>query len=325
VEIALIPRVDRDMDTANSNVVRRFIARHFLSDDRFRPPKSIVNAVEAGKLDAHVLLFWKDVVEKISSSPQGWKGSPSFSAAVQYWRNKCAKNGYPLPREYVKGLGGAGAQGRWSIKTGDEIEEWVKQTMMSQGLTGEVQKSVAEVQLEVRHLERLISDAQTRVESHVAGLQKAKSQRGVAQKQKWLDEAMSEIVQFTKALEKANDQLTQLSIAAAKKAKAESYAIEFEKEFQFMLTVASKDLGNKTVLDSVQKAIERFEKGLEIPGPYIEPEARTAGLLDYISGFLIKAWEYLKGAFDFFTDWVGDLAKSTQDIDALLREAGASD
>jgi hypothetical protein len=314
------------MGTANLNVVRRFIARHLLADDRFRPPKSIVNAVETGKLDAHVLLFWKDVVEKISASPQGWKGSPSYSAAVQYWRNKCAKNGYPLPREYVQGLGGAGAQGRWSIKTGDEIEEWVKQAMLSHDLAGDLQKTAAETQMEVQHLERLISDAQSRVEKHVSGLQKAKSQRGTAQKQKWLDEAMSEIVQFTKDLEKAKDQLAELSRAAAKKAKAESYAIEFEKEFQFMLTVAAKDLGNKTVLDSVQKAIDRFEKGLEIPGPYVEPEEmRTASLLDYISGFLVKAWEYLKGAFAFFSDWIDDLAKSSKDINALLQEAGATD
>ena len=72
------------------------------------------------------------------------------------------------------------------------------------------------------------------------------------------------------------------------------------------------------------KAIERFEKGLEIPGPHVEPEAaRTAGVTEYISGFLYKAWHYLQGAFDFFRDWMLDIEKSTKDIDALLKESGA--
>ncbi len=312
------------MDTSTSNVVRRFVARHFLSDDRFRPPKSVVNAVETGKLDSHVLLFWKDVVEKISASPQGWKGSPSYGAAIQYWRNKCASNGYPLPREYMEGLGGKGSQGRWTVKTGDEIEEWVKQAVESQGLVGQLVKTAAEWEMEIQHLERLLDDAQSRVEKHMAGLVKAKTQKGVAQKQKWFDEASVEVAKFGAELEKAKVQLKALKEAAVKKEKAESYAIEFEKEFQFMLMVAAKDLGNTTVMESVKKALARFEKGLEIPGPFVEPEAaRTAGIMDYIPGFLIKAWEYLKGAFDFLTDWVADLDKATKDINGLLKEAGA--
>ena len=92
-----------------------------------------------------------------------------------------------------------------------------------------------------------------------------------------------------------------------------------------MLTVAAKDLGNQTVMDSVKKAIERFEKGLEIPGPHIEPETVTAGVTDYISGFLYKAWHYLKGAFDFFRDFLIDLEKSTRDIEEVLKEAGAGE
>jgi hypothetical protein len=310
--------------TVSSNVVRRFLARNFFSDDKLRPPKSVVNAVETGKLDQHVLLFWKDVVEKISESPQGWRGSPSYGAAIQYWRNKCAKNGYPLPHEFMDGLGGKGSQGRWSIKTGDEIEEWVKQTLASQQLVGTVEKSAAEWGMEIQHLERLLSDAKSRVEKHQASLSKARTQKGVAQKQKWLDEANVEVAKFGTELEKAKKMVGGLSEAAAKKEKAESYAIEFEKEFQFMLMVASKDLGNQTVMASVKKAIERFEKGLEIPGPHVEPEAaRTAGVTEYISGFLYKAWHYLQGAFDFFRDWMLDIEKSTKDIDALLKESGA--
>lgn len=327
------------MTIAAANIVRRFLARSFLADDKFRPPKSVVNAVEAGKLDSHVLLFWKDVVEKISTSPQGWKGSPSYGAAIQYWRNKCASNGYPLPKEYIEGLGGPGSQGRWSVKTGDEIEEWVKQTLASQGLVGTLTRTAAEWEMEIQHLERLLADAHARVEKHKDGLEKAKTQKGVAQKQKWLDEALSEILKFSDELEKAKAQVEALGETAAKKAQAESYAIEFEKQFQFMMTVAVKDLGNKSALETVKKAVARFEKGLEIPGPYIEgpssnPEspdaemwreqrAKNAGILDYLSGFLVKSWEYMKGAFGYFVDWVSDLAKSTKDIDKLLSEAGA--
>jgi hypothetical protein len=319
------------MNQAASNVVRRFLARNFLADDRFRPPKSVVNAVETGKLDSHVLLFWKDVVEKISATPQGWKGSASYSAAVAYWRSKCAKNGYPLPREYMEGLGGKGSQGRWSVKAGDEIEEWVKQTMHSQGLIGTLVKTAAEVEMEVSHTKRLLDDAQARVEKHVAGLGTAKTQKGVAQKQKWLDEAMTEVGNFEAQLEKSIEQVKALKNAAVKKDETENYSIEFEKEFQFRLTVAAKTLDKKSVIDAVHKAIERFEKGLEVPGPYTGPEdeptweAKTAGITDYISGFLIKAWNYLKGAFDLFTDWMMGLKDDTKSIEALLKEAGASD
>ncbi len=313
----------------SSNVLRRFLARRLVADERFRPPKSIVNAVETGVLDSHVLLFWKDVVEKISAGPGGWKDS-SYGAAISYWRNKCAKNGYPLPREYMEGLGGKGSQGRWSIKTGDDIEDWVKQTMMSQGLIASLTKTAAEWEMEIAHLERLLEDAKGRVEKHQAGLAKAKSMKGVAQKQKWLDEAMGDVDKFDKEMAKAREQLKAMTAATEKKAKAESYAIDFEKEFQFMLEVAAKDLGKPTVLDSMKKAIERFEKGLEIPGPYQEPivkplAERSAGIGDWISGFLLKAWEYLKGAFDFFRDWIGDIEKATKDIEGVLKEAGAGE
>lgn len=320
------------MDQATSNVVRRFLARTVFSDDRFRPPKSVVNAVETGKLDSHVLLFWKDVVEKISAAPSGWKGSGSYSAAVAYWRSKCAKNGYPLPREYVEGLGGKGSQGRWSVKTGDEIEDWVKQTMTSQGLIAALATTAAEVQMDVNHTKRLLEEAQAKVEKHVAGLGKAKTQKGVAQKQKWLDEAMTEVGSFEAQLEKLIEQVKTLKATAAKKSDVENYSIEFEKEFQFRMTVAAKTLDKKSVIEAVHKAIERFEKGLEIPGPYqgedVEPQwaaqaSKQAGIVDYISGFLLKAWSYLKGAFDLFTDWVTDLGEETKDIEALLKEGGA--
>ncbi len=159
------------------------------------------------------------------------------------------------------------------------------------------------------------------------GLSKAKSQKGVAQKQKWLEEAKSDMAKFEKELAKAKEQLEALTKAAEKKDKAANYAIEFEKEFQFMMMVAEKDLGKKAVLESLKNAIERFDKGMDVPGPEQAPAVapRTAGLLDFLSGALVKAWEYLKGAFDFFVDWVADLGKTTKDIEKLLSEAGAGE
>lgn len=316
------------MTIVADNILRRFLAKNVLSDDRFRPPLSVVNAVDEGKLDAHVLLFWKDVVEKISASPQGWKGSPSYGAAISYWRNKCAKNGYPLPKEYLEGqLGGEGAQGRWKLKPGDQVEEWVRQTLYSQGLIATLHKTVAEWQMEIVHLERELQEAGARVEKHKAGLSTAKSPAGVAQKQKWLDGAQKDVEKFGAELDNAQKKLKELVAAADKKPEAANYSIEFEKEFQFMMLVAQKDLDKKGVLESVKKAVERFEQGLAIPDA--DPIAhdidryKNAGMFDFITKPLAKAWEYLKGAFDFFRDWISGIGDTTQKIDQMLKQAGA--
>jgi hypothetical protein len=321
------------MQTVAQNVVRRFLAKALLADDGFRPPRSVVNGVDEGKLDPHVLLFWKDCVDKISQSPRGWKGPQSYGAAVAYWRNKCAKNGYPLPTEYLEGLGGEGSAGRWSIKPGDEIEEWVKQTMVSQGLIATLEKTAAEWEMEIAHLERLLGEANTRVQKHTSALSKAKTQKGVAQKQKWLEEASKDVEKFSKEMDKARASVKALSETSAKKEKVSNYAIEFEKEFQFLMLVAQKDLSQKTVLESVKKAIERFEAGLEIPdaespahdvGRYEGPSGKTAGVLDFISGILAKAWEHLKGAFDFFRAWNMSINDDTKELYRVMHDAGLS-
>lgn len=320
------------MHSSISNVVRRFLARDVLSDDRFRPPKSVVNAVDEGKLDPHVLLYWKSVVETISQSPSGWKGSASYGAAVAYWRNKCAKNSFPLPKEYLEGLGGEGSAGPWRIKSGDEIEDWVRQTLLSQGLIATLEKTVAEWNMEIVHLTRELEESQARIEKHQAGLAAAKTDKGIAQKTKWLQEAQKDALKFGKDLLVAQQELTKLVDTALKKSKAESYAIEFEKEFQFLMLVAQKDLDKKAVLESVRKALERFEAGLAIPDAespahdiarYEGPSGKTAGLMDFISGALQKAWDYLRGAFEYFTDWVSGLVGTTRKIDQLLSQAGA--
>ena len=315
--------------TTSTNVVRRFLSRYINADDAFRPPKSIVNAVDTGVLDPHVLLFWKGVVDNIAASPRGWSGSSGcYSAAVAYWRSKCAKNGYPLPNEYIVGLGGKGSQGRWSVKAGDEIEEWVKQTLMSQGLIEAVARTAAEWKMEIVHLERELSEAKVRVEKNTAALAKARSDKGAAQKKKWLEDAMRDVTKFEGDLKNAHKQLEDLEQAVAKNEKVNSYSIEFEKELQFMLMIAAKDLDKKHVLESVKKALERFEQGVEIPGEQVEPQVQqvrtyTAGILDVISGVLVKAWNHLKGAFDLFTDWLLGLDDATKKLDKLLSEGGA--
>lgn len=315
------------MLTSPQSIVRRFLSKVMLADDRFRPPLSIVNAVEEGKLDPHVLLFWKAVVDVISSSPQGWKGSKSYGAAVAYWRSKCAKNGYPLPKEFVEGLGGEGAQGRWSIKSGDEVEEWVKQTMLSQGLISTLEKTAAEWEMDIVHLQRELEEANEKVDTHSRALSKAKSDKGVAQRLKWLDGAKKDVASFQSQLDDAKAKLKALTEAAKRKNNAEVYAIEFEKEFQFLMMVAKKDLDKQAVLDSVKKAVERFEADLGIPGaesPAHDIERyKAAGVLDFLGGALEKAWNYLKGAFDNFIDWISGLVGTTKKIDSLLSAAGA--
>ena len=325
------------MATAAASVVRRFLAKSVWAAEQFRPPLPVVNAVDEGKLDPHVLLYWKAVVETIWSKAQergrpAPVGSALYAAAVEYWRNKCAANGYPLPKEYLEGLGGPGAEGPWKIKTGDQVEDWVKQTLLSQNLISTLEKTAAEWEMEITSLTAYLDDAQDRASKHKENLAKAKSPAGVAQKQKWLDGALKDIEKFTGELKTAKEKLGELTAAAQKKSQAQNFSIEFEKEFQFLMMVAKKDLDKKAVLESVKKAIERFEAGLDIPdaqspahdiGRYEGPSGKTAGILDTIAKGLVKAWEYLKGAFDYFTDWVAGLVGTTQKIDQMLKQAGA--
>lgn len=325
------------MGTAASNVVRRYLARSLWAAEQFRPPAAVVNAVDEGKLDPHVLLYWKAVVETIwSKARERGQSAPTgpalYGAAVAYWRNKCAANGHPLPKEYLEGLGGKGAEGPWAIKTGDQVEDWVKQTMLSQGLISTLEKTAAEWEMEITSLTEHLTDAKDRAAKHKENLAKAKSPAGVAQKQKWLDGAMADIATFSRDLTNAREKLQALAEAAKKKSGAQNYSIEFEKEFQFLMLVAQKDLDKKAVLDSVKKAIERFEQGLDIPdaespahdiGRYEGPSGKTAGVLDFLAKGLAKAWEYLKGAFDYFMDWIAGVDVTTKKIDQMLKQAGA--
>jgi hypothetical protein len=306
------------------NIVRRFLSRNLLADDRFQPPRGVVSAVEEGKLDAKVLLLWKVCVEKLTEGHPPANRGKLYAAATVYWRNKCNANHISLPKEFQEGqMGGEGGAGRWAITPGDQIEEWVKQRMLSEGLISTTTKTASEWEVEITSLNEYLADAQERIEKHTQGLSKAKSPAGVAQKSKWLASAKTEAADFSNQLKKAKDSIRALAEAANKKSDTANWSIEFEKEFQFMMNQALRNLDKKQVLDAVKKATERFENGLDMPEANwgAEGAPKAAGVLDSVGSFLEKAWNHMKGAFEMFIDWVENLGKTTKDIEKLLKDA----
>jgi hypothetical protein len=295
-------------------VARRFLAFSVMSDERFRPPKEVVNAVDSGELPAEALNVWKAVVEGQS----GGARALNYGAAYAYWRNKCLKNGIALPPSLQKGGQGA-THGPWKIKTGDEIEEWVKQTLKSKGLLDDVAKTAHDWEMEIVHLERMLQETEAKIDGRLRG-----SGPGARTP---LEKSKAELAKYAKQLDEAKAELDRLQKETSRYAKAQNCAIEFEKEFQFMMLVAAKDLDKKAVLESVKKAIERFEQGLDIPGaesPAHDIEKyKNAGILDAIGGALSKAWNWLASTFDSLIDWFKDLGQDTDKISSMLDQAGA--
>lgn len=310
------------LDSAVQRVVRRFLARSVQSDAAFQPPLWMVNAVDEGKMPVEALNVWKAVVQKIASEGH-WDPKRGYGAALSYWRNKCPKNGIAIPPEFLKGGGGEGAQGKWRAKSGDEVEAWVKETLKSAGLLDETQKTAHDWEMEITSLERLVGEAQGKIETHTKGI--AEGNR-VNQRVKWLESAKKELEAQSKALADAKKALDEFNATAARYATHKTPIIEFEKEFQFMLLLAAKDFEKKDVLASVASALKRFEDGLAIPdaGPADDPAKyqgyKSAGLGD----MLTKAWSFLVGAWHKFTNWLEDFVSDTKKIDGLLTEAGAS-
>ena len=313
------------MSLVPATVVSRYLAKKaafsFMSDDRFRPPAAIVNAVDSGKLPAEVLNVWKYVVQKQGSHFE-------YGASIKHWRNKCNKMGGPLtlPEEYMKGLGGEGAEGAFKVKTGEQIEDWVKECLKSKGLLAEVGNSIHDWELEIGHFRREVSEAQEKVDLHLKGI--AEGNR-VKQRQAWLETARKALDENQKELDKCEAALAELKATMARYDEHKSPTIEFEKEFQFMMLLLAKDFDQKTVLGAVEKAVNRFKEGLDIPmaSPTDDPSKyqgyKAAGILDFLSNALAKAWEALKGAWAAFTDWLGDLRGDTKKVGDLLTLAGA--
>lgn len=310
------------------NIVRRFLARDMLADDRFQPPLPLVNAVDTGVLDTKCLLLWKVCADNLLS---GLHGKPPanrqdfFRACTEYFRNKCAKENVALPKEFAtKGMfGGPGSEGKWSRRPGDQVEDWVKQRLLSEGLISSLGKSAAEWEIDIRSLTDYVKDAQSKIDKHTEGMAHAKSPAGVAQRKKWLEGAMRDFDEFSKQRAKAEAGLKAVVEAANKGRDVENYSIEFEKEFQFMMNQALRELDKKHILDSVKKAMERFENGLAMPEANWGPEGapKTAGLLDEVGAVLTKAWNHLKGAFEMFIDWAAGLDKDAKDIEDLIKSA----
>ena len=208
------------------------------------------------------------------------------------------------------------------MKSGDQIEEWVKSTLKSKGLMSDLGRTAHDWQMEINSLERELSEAQGRVDKHLSAMSAGKVN---AQRKKWLDGAQTDLAKFSKELADANKALTDLLATTVRYEQHKSPTLEFEKEFQFMLLVAKKDFDKKQILEAVLKAVARFEEGLDIPegGPSDDPAKyqgyKAAGIMDLLG----KAWTFVKNAWASFKDWVGDLTGTTKKIGDMLSKAGA--
>ena len=308
------------MSLVSAQVVRRYLAKKatfsLVSDERFRPPKWLVNGVtpkeEGGAEDLpfETLNVWKYVAANLA-------GHFDYGAATKYWRNKCLKMEYAIPEKYLVGGGGEGAAGPWAVKSGDQIEEWVKANLKSQGFLVELGRSRHDWQLEISSLERELAEAEKLVTDHLAGLVAGDR---VKQRQGWLEKAQTKLEGFKKQMFEAQSELTKLLETANRYDEHLSPTLAFEQQFQFTMLQAQKSFDKKTVIDAVHKALERFEADLAMPG---FEGMKSAGLLEDLLKKLSSAWDYVTNAISSFFDWVKDLGKTTQELDKLLKSAGA--
>lgn len=306
------------------------------ADSRYQPPKWMVNAVDSGELPTKCLLIWKYTVERLGAKF-------SFPAGVAYWRNKCRKEGVELAEKFLKG--GQGAEfGPWKIKTGDQIEEWIKERLKSEGLISDVARTAAEWQLEITSLERAVEEAREKITKHEAGL--AQGNR-VNQRQKWLATARADLESASKELEKAKVAVVKLSETAQRHETHKAPVVEFEKQFQFAMSLAMKDMGKDDIIAAAKAAIAKFEGQVDeavdataeeaaaAPESPAKPKSegsgfgyawasdRQAGLLDDLWGGVKKVWSAVKGAFGALADWTKDLLGLQKKLDKMLTQAGA--
>lgn len=307
---------------AAQNVLRRYIAsKNLQAGMQWTPPLEIVNGVDSGELDPKVLLVWKEAVRILGENGR----SPEFKAAYAYWRNKCKANGIALPEQYLKGGEGA-AHGKWAHVGAEQVEEWVKQKLLSEKLITSTENTVDDWQMEIQHLERLLGDAQVSLEKAITQLTSAKSDKGVAQALDRQKKAKDKLEKYGPQLDKAKEELSRLMEAIAKHKEPELPAtIEFEKEFQFMLMLAAKSFDQKDVLQAVGRAIQRLRAGSEIPAGYPSPEGmeKYAGFGDWLKNVWEKAWNFVVQAFEDLFDWFANLGKTNNRLETLLKEAGA--
>lgn len=318
-------------------VARRFLGHQYTTsyDARFVPPRWMVAAVEDGKMPAEVLNVWKYVVTQAGQrfNPKDGK---SWAGATQHWRSKCKRMGIVIPKEYIEGGGGSGAAGRWRVTAGETIEEWVKEKLVTEGLHDDLRQTVHDVQLDIGHLHREVEKAQDTIDKHLKAMEAPKDRAG-KNRQRWLDGAKRKHASYMKLLEEASTKLEKMVEASDKYDKATVLAVEFEKEAQFLMKMALRDLGDvQKVIDSLRKAEKRFVEGMDIPGGDFQYSAeqmeryrnasadKTGGLaeiLDRAWGFLSKVWDVLVGAWQDFKDWTASIVGVTKKMNDVFAEA----
>jgi hypothetical protein len=280
----------------------RVAARFIQSDDRFRPPKYILNGVETQELPDKVLMIWKYCVEKMGDKFD-------FGGATVYWRNKCAKEGIVLPPQYLQKETGA-TWGNFKIMGGDQIEQWVKERLKSSGLLDESRRTVQEWELEIAHLRRVVEEAQQKVDKHTKGI--AEGSR-VKQRQGWLAEAQQSLDGATRDLDKAEKAVQDLGRAQERHVDAQAPVISFEQQFQVLLNQALNDMSRKEVLARAKQALAAFEQQISQAG-----QARMAGRQAGLQDLVERLWDRVKGSFAAIKDWTLDILHSAKQLNRLF-------
>ena len=160
-------------------------------------------------------------------------------------------------------------------------------------------------------------DAKDRIKKHEEGLEKGNR---VNQRTKWLAEAKRDLESGSKDLEKASAAVEALEEVLEKHEDVEAPVIEFEKQFQHLLDVASNDLSKRAVLAQAKAALAKFEAEMSSPKFASDKEAGNPAeaLWDLASRGLRAVWKRVQSAFAHIEDWAGDLTSSTKRLDKLL-------
>lgn len=283
----------------------------------FKPPKWMVAAVHEDELPAKVLLIWKYVVEK-----QGERFK--WPAAIAYWRNKCKKEGIDIGK-YDKGGGGKGALAKFPIKN-DQIEDWVKQKLASEGLIADANQTAAEIELSIGSLQRRIEEAKQKIAKHQAGIMAGKR---VEQRKRWLAKAENELGQLEDELARAQRGVDQVQQAVARHDTAVPTAT-FEKEFQKLLKKAMKDMSQQDVMAKVLQTMAAFNAELEEAHAAAKEELsataslHTAAAKDVVLALVSKAWSKVVGLAKKVSGWVKSLFKSAHNLNRLMDQAEAA-
>lgn len=275
-----------------------------------KPPKWVLMLVNGGEVSPKALLVWKQVVEK-----QRALGSDSFAGAVAYFRNKCSKEGVELPKEYQKGGEGRGkgALASFPIKN-EQIEDWVKQQMLSKGLIAEVGRSVAEQQMSLDSVDRHVKDAQIRVAKHQSAIAGGDE---TGRRAKWLAGAEQDLQKLQDELKTAKTAVESVKTTAERHATSEAPSVSFEKEFQKLLKAAAKEMSKQDIMTKVLQTVAVFNAELDAP------VMRVAGLGDVIVKMLDTAWKKVMDAWRKVSGWIKSMRQATGSLSKMLDKAGA--